>query len=67
MLRAATIVTLQGGSLALCHLSFVSGPPSSSLTFVVVNEQGGDGGEPVDGTDNMSDSMTNNQLFGGGG
>jgi hypothetical protein len=60
-------LTLQGCSLELCHFSFVSDPPSSLSTFVVANEQGGDGGELVDGTDRMSDSMINDTLFGGGG
>jgi hypothetical protein len=60
-------LTLRGRSLELCHLSFVSGPPSFSLTSVVANEQGGDGGESVDGTDRMSDRMINDLLFGGGG
>jgi hypothetical protein len=56
-------LTLQGLSLELCHLYFLSGPPSSSLTSVVANEQGGDGGESVDSIDRMSDSMINNTLF----
>jgi hypothetical protein len=56
-----------GCSLELCHLSFFSDPLSSLLTSVVANEQGGDGGEPVDGTHRISDRMINDQLFGGGG
>ena len=60
-------LTLQGYSLELCQLGFVSDPPSSLLTSVVANEQGGDGGELVDRTDRMSNRMINNQLFGGGG
>jgi hypothetical protein len=56
-------LTLQGCSLELCHLSFVSGPPSFSLTSVVANEQGGDGGESVDGTDRTSDRMINDPLL----
>jgi hypothetical protein len=35
------------------------------LISVVANEQGVDGGESVDGTDRMSDSMINDPLFGG--
>jgi hypothetical protein len=58
---------LQGRDLKLCHLNFVSNPPSSLLTFVVANEQGGDRGESVDGTDRISDSMINDPLFAGGG
>jgi hypothetical protein len=58
---------LRGRSLELCHLNLVSDPPSSLLTSVVANEQGGDGGESVDGTDRMSDSMINDPLFAGGG
>jgi hypothetical protein len=60
-------LTLQGCSLQFCHLSFVSDPPSSSLAFVVANEQGGDGGESVDGTDRTSDSMVNDALSSIGG
>jgi hypothetical protein len=60
-------LTLQGRSLKRCYLYFVSGPPSFPLTSVVANEQGGDEGEPVDGTNRMSDSMINDPLFGGGG
>lgn len=60
-------LTFRGCSLELCYLSFVSDLPSSLLTSVVANEQGVDGGESVDGTDRMSNSMINNPLFGGGG
>jgi hypothetical protein len=37
------------------------------MTPVVANEQGGDRGGSVDGTDRTSDSMINDLLFGGGG
>jgi hypothetical protein len=60
-------LTLQSCSLELCHLSFVSNPPSFLLTSVVAEEQGGDGEESVDGTNRTSDSMINDKLFGGGG
>jgi hypothetical protein len=58
---------LRGRGLELCYLDFISDPPSSILTSVVANEQGGDGGELVDGTDRISDSMINDPLFAGGG
>jgi hypothetical protein len=58
---------LRGRGLELCHLDFVSDPPSSLLTSVVANEQGGDGEESVDGTDRMSDSMINDPLLANGG
>jgi hypothetical protein len=58
---------LQDCGLELCHLDLVSNPSSSLLTFLVAKEQGGDGGEPVDGTDRISDSMINDPLFAGGG
>jgi hypothetical protein len=57
----------RGRGLELCHLNFVSDPPSSLLIFVVANEQGADGGESVDGTDRISDSTINNPVFAGGG
>jgi hypothetical protein len=59
-------LTLQSCNLALCHLSFISDPLSSLLTSVVANEQGGDGGGLVDGTDRTSDRMINNPPFGDG-
>jgi hypothetical protein len=58
---------LRGRGLELCHLDFVSDPPSSLLTFVVANEQGGDEGESVDDTDRMSDNMINDPFFADGG
>jgi hypothetical protein len=60
-------LTLQGLNLEPCHLYFLSSPPSSSLTFVVAKEHGGDGGESVDSIDRMSDSMINNTLSSNGG
>ena len=60
-------LTSRGCNLGLCHLGFVSDPPSSLLISVVANEQGVDGGESVNDTDRMSDSMTIDPLFGGGG
>jgi hypothetical protein len=58
---------LRGRGLELCYLDFVSDPPSSLLTSAVANEQGGDGGESVDGIDRMSDSIINDPLFTSGG
>jgi hypothetical protein len=60
-------LTFQSCSLELCHLGFVSDPPSFLLTLVVASKQGGDRGESVDGTNRTSDSMINDKLFGGGG
>jgi hypothetical protein len=57
-------LTLQGCSLALCHLSFVYDPPNFSLTSVVANEQGGDRGGSVNGTYRTSDRMINDLPFG---
>ena len=60
-------MTFRGRKFELCYLGFVSNPPSSLLTSVVADEQGVVGGESVDGTDRMSDSMVNDPLFCGGG
>jgi hypothetical protein len=60
-------LTLQSCSLERCHVSFVSNPPSFLLPSVVAEEQGGDGGESVNGTNRTSDSIINDKLFGGGG
>jgi hypothetical protein len=60
-------LTLQGCILELCSLNFVSDLPSSLLTSVVANEQGGDGGESIDGTDRTSDRMINDLLLSVGG
>jgi hypothetical protein len=60
-------LTLQSRSLKLCHFGFVSNPSTSLLTPVVANEQGGDGGESVDGTDSTSDRMINDLLLSVGG
>jgi hypothetical protein len=59
-------LTLQSCNLALCHLSFISDPLSSSLTPVVANKQGGIRGESMNGTDRTSDRMINDPPFGGG-
>jgi hypothetical protein len=56
-------LTLQGCSLALYYLSFVSNLLSSLLTSVVAKEQGGSRGELVNSTNRMSDSTINNLLF----
>jgi hypothetical protein len=61
------MLTLQSCSLELCYLDVVSDPPTYSLTSVVANEQGGDGGELFNWSNRTSDSMTNDLLFGGGG
>jgi hypothetical protein len=67
MLTPHLKLILRGCGLELCYLDFVSNPPSTLLTFVVANEQGGNRGELVDGTDRISDSMINDPLLAGGG
>jgi hypothetical protein len=59
-------LTFSGCSLELYYLGIVFILPSSLLTSVVANKQGGSGGESVNGTDRTSGSIINNLLFSGG-
>jgi hypothetical protein len=53
--------------LTLCHVGFLSSPPSSSQIETVANKQGGIRAESINGTDSTGDSIISDALSSVGG